>query len=177
MKIIYSSFTYILISFLTSCGPTTESYSVKVEHSEKGNIREISFQNDLEQFVLFLKEDGMPDYYELTIKNDTGFVFGFDDKANLSMTGKTFNGKKHGKIQFLKNGFIIREYDFERDSCISVSMYTYDFRSYFECRNKLIEDQYLIFEQQRINGNDSILFIDSTYFPQRDYDYTEFPEQ
>lgn len=165
----------LYISLLTSCSPKSQGYMLEIDHSEAGNIREITISNGQNQFFLSLNEDGIPANIRRTVENDTGYFHFFDKNGNLSLTGTTYNGEYNGTVFELNNGFICREYYYKRDSCLKTSIYHYDLESYFIFKKRLIDERVLIFEQQHINGKDSVQFIDSAYFPQFEYDYSEFP--
>ena len=177
-RVILKAIFYIAICLIgalpNACNVKTDSYTVEVKYFESDSSRRITIFNRQEKIVLDFEENGMPGSIGLYEKGDSGYFLGFDNNMNLSLKTENFNGKKHGKENVIYNGFVIEENDFIHGSWVGTERYHYDYDTYYDCIKKAYDSKVLIYDRRIINNNDSLVFIDSSYFPEPEYDFTNY---
>jgi hypothetical protein len=169
----FSLFAICLIVVLShACESNKESYSFEVNYSDIDSSRTITIDHNKEQIRLGLTENGKPEFIGIYQKDDTGYFWGFDGDVNLVIRSENLNGERHGKEQVLRDGFVIEEHEWIEGAWVSTEIYNYDFDDLKDYRQKLYKSQVLILERSR----DSIVYIDSTYFPDPEYDFSDYQE-
>lgn len=177
MKPTISIRTYLAIVCLfgtvfISCNNRPDEYSIDVKYIEPDSSRTITIYNSQEKITLGITGKGKPEYIGLYRKGDSGCFYGFDGDMKVITESHNFDGERHGKEWVLRDGFTIEEHNWINGKWESTKKYHYSFEGYSTYIENVFNSKVLILESNK----DSIIYIDSTYFIDPEYDFTQHRE-